>query len=262
MNINFNKKISVSLCLNGSKMRLAGVRLAIIFIALIFSAACIREELREPQSLIEVRNKNMVRQTHEFTCGAAALATVMTELGTPTSELEVLTPILEDSPSLRLEDKSDSEEVEISAANLEKIARKAGFKAITLKINEDTFAVVALDRLSPAICRIKLFDEYLHFVVIEGIEDGWLLMSDPAYGRIRLPVSQFGKVWEEGDRVMLVISKMPFQAWKSDSGQVFFKRDSKEIITKENEIAPYSLYNTALRTISLTNNFQLRGFND
>jgi uncharacterized protein len=195
----------------------------------------------------------MSRQMHEFTCGAAALATAMTMLGETTSESEVLQVILSDTSRFRINAAGQMEIPPLSAADLEAVARSRGFKAVTVKASTGSEALNALERLRPALCRIQLYEEFLHFVVIRGVEDGWVYVSDPAYGHIRVPLSQFGKVWDEGDRVLLAISRKPFLAWRGDSQQVYLKRDDAENVPVTTGISPVALYTSSMRFVTFSN---------
>lgn len=222
----------------------------IALIIISFFSSCRYEELREPKSIAELKTNRMSRQTHEFTCGAASLATAITLLGENSSEIEMLSLIMTDTMPYKINEEGETEILPLSAYDLENAAKSKGYKALTFKVHSESEALLSIQTLSPAICRIKLYEDFLHFVVVEGAEDGWILISDPAYGRIRIPISQFGKVWEEGDRIMLVVSKQPFLAWKNDNGQIYLKRNPDEKITKPDRISPQFLYNDVMNSLT------------
>jgi predicted double-glycine peptidase len=225
---------------------------AILILApIIFS--CRFASLRRPESLMELRTAGMSRQMHEFTCGAAAIATVMTALGVEATESEVLSVILADTSRYRVNASGALEIPPLSAADLEAVARSRGFKAVTVKALTGPEALSALERLRPALCRVQLYKEFLHFVVIRGVEDGWVYVSDPAYGHIRVPLSQFGRVWEEGDRVLLAVSRRPFLAWRGEGDAVYLKRDDAESVPVTTGISPAALYTSSLRLVTFSN---------
>lgn len=224
-----------------------------VFVVAMLLLGCRFEPMRHPQSLNELKTAGMSRQMHEFTCGAAALATTMTALGVDATESEVLSVILSDTTRYRVNAAGLLEIPPLSAADLEAVARARGFKAITVKAMTGPEALNALERLQPALCRVELYEEFLHFVVIRGVEDGWVYVSDPAYGNIRVPLSQFGKVWEKGDRVLLAISRKPFLAWRGDSDQVYLKRDDSESVAVMSGISPVALYTSSMRFVTFSN---------
>ncbi len=216
-------------------------------------AGCTYVTPRQPMSIHELRTLGMSRQAHEFTCGAAALATLLTALGKPTSESEVLQVIFSDTTRYHVNAAGQMEIHPLSAADLEKVARQEGFRAVTMQAATAGDALAALSKLQPIICRVQLYKEFLHFVVIQGAENGWVYMSDPAYGHVRVPVSHFDRVWEEGDRVILAVSRKPFLAWKNDAGQLFLRRDESETVARIAEIAPISLYTSSLQSVTFSN---------
>ncbi len=224
---------------------------AIGILALLFSCAPL--PMREPVPMSEMRSAGMATQTQEFTCGAAALATTLSALGRPTREREILDRLLADSAYVRDHGADSVELPPLSAADLQRIARSLGFKAVTLRAAADSEALKSLEKLKPVICRILLYEEYLHFVVVRDVADGWLFISDPAYGNVRLPIEQFGRAWEAGDRMILAVSGRPFPAWKSETGQVYITRDPEERVVLPEETVPLSLYQSSLRSITLSN---------
>lgn len=221
-------------------------------VALILFCGCFTP-MRQPVSMRELRAGATQIQSHEYTCGAAALATVLTSLGKPMTEKEVLDSIFSDTIPVRMNEQGEAEIPPLTAADLQKGARKAGFKVVSLQAADGREALEVLAKLRPIICRIYLYEEFLHFVVVRGIDNGWVSLSDPAYGNVRVPVSQFDKVWKSGDRVLLAVSKEPFLAWQSDSGQVFVKRSESETVPVVEAISPVSLYSTSIRSIMETN---------
>lgn len=186
----------------------------------------------------------MSLQTHELTCGAAALATVLSTLGRATTEGEVLAAVLSDT-SVR-----DSTARSLTARDLERAARGFGFRAVTLEALPGPAASRTLEALRPAICRIRLYEDFLHFVVVRDFSEGWVLIDDPAYGRVRVPIETFGRVWENGDRALVAVSGEPFLAWKDDSGVISVKRSDRETIAAVEGASAASLYRSGLDAVA------------
>lgn len=214
---------------------------------------CQFQPMRTPLSMNELRTNQTTLQSHEFTCGAAALATVLSSLGEPITEQDVLVKIFGETMPVRINEKGEAEVPPLTAADLQRGARNAGFKVVSLQAADGGEALDALEKLRPIICRIFLYEDFLHFVVVRGVENGWVSLSDPAYGNVRVTIPQFDKVWKAGDRILLAVSKEPFLAWKTDSGQVFIKRDESETVPVVEGVSPVSLYSSSLRSITEMN---------
>lgn len=190
-------------------------------------AGCALTATRAPIPLSELRSREVVLQAHEYSCGAAALATLMSLLGRPATESAVLRSIFGDSLPMEAGPEGRPRLRALNLEDLEKGARAAGFKVVSVqapaKSVEETLVA-----LRPAIARMYLYKQYPHFVVIRDFRDGWVHISDPAYGAIKLPASQFLAAWEDGDRVLLTISRRAFYAWKT--------RDDRPLLLKRSEL--------------------------
>lgn len=137
-------------------------------------------------SLKEARFKSVVRQQHDFSCGSAAVATLLTyHYGIPTSEEEAFRAMF-------------------TVGNQEAI-KKFGFSLFDMKqflaakgLNADGYRV-PLDRLVeigvPAITLINT-KGYNHFVVVKGVKGGDVLVGDPALGLKAMPRQDFEAMWK------------------------------------------------------------------
>ncbi len=146
-------------------------------------------QARVVRSMLEIRNEQVVRQQWDLSCGAAAIATVLTyQLNDPVSEREVALAMLRHtSPTL--------------------VRQRLGFSLLDLKAYAAThgYAVAAyegmslddLDPLAPAITPIR-WRGFSHFVVYRGRRDGRVLIADPAFGNRTLSEEAFRAVWAHG----------------------------------------------------------------
>jgi len=137
------------------------------------------------ESMAELKFKSVVRQQYDFSCGSAAVATLLSHhYEDPVSELTVFKDMYEQGNQARI--------------------RKAGFSMLDMKnyleangYQADGFRV-PLDRLKevgvPAIV-LTNDDGYSHFVVVKGVEEGKVLLGDPAKGLRRLPREEFEAMW-------------------------------------------------------------------
>lgn len=167
--------------------------------------------IRDPQrfttthvrSWKQIREQNIVMQQHDYSCGAAALATLVRYYwGDPLTEKIVLVAILS---KMKEEDVKDRMENGLSITDLRKAAEELGYFA---ELGSGTMAQMK-EAKAPAIVRI-IDDEFEHFVVFRGVVGDRVLLADPIRGNLRMPVSKFMCQWlEQGTRegVILIVAK-------------------------------------------------------
>ncbi len=138
------------------------------------------------RSLLELRGEQVVRQNWDLSCGAAAVATLMTyQLRRPVSEREVATAMLHrTSPHL--------------------VRARLGFSLLDLKVYAATQGFGAtgygqmtlddLDGMAPAIVPIRRHG-FRHYVVYRGRRGDRVLLADPAFGNRTLSVDSFEAAW-------------------------------------------------------------------
>lgn len=143
---------------------------------------------KEVKSVKEKKFDNIVRQTEDFSCGAAALATIMTHyFGQETSEREILNAVFLNSDE---ETKSNIRQNGISLLELKNYAETKGLVATGYRMKVQHLET--LDR--PGIILID-YRDYKHFVVIEGISKGKVYLADPARGFWICDLDDFEKIW-------------------------------------------------------------------
>ncbi|WP_026278973.1 C39 family peptidase [Thioalkalivibrio sp. ARh3] len=138
------------------------------------------------ESLKDLRFRSIVQQQYDFSCGSAALATLLTyHYDRPTTEVETFDSMFR---------RGDQE-----------LIREQGFSMLDMKhyleaeqgLPADGFRI-GLDDLEnlgvPAIAMIETRG-YRHFVVIKGMEDGQVLVGDPALGVNSYSRNEFQRVW-------------------------------------------------------------------
>src|SRR5688572_12673062 len=141
------------------------------------------------RSLLEGRQQNVIVQKWETSCGAAALATVMTyQLGYPVTEKQVATAMLRAGSPERVRDRGG-----FSLLDMKRYAESRGFAA-------NGYAELTLEKLAraaPMIVPVNL-DGYDHFVVFRGVHAGRAILADPAYGNRSVPLERFESAWNGG----------------------------------------------------------------
>ena len=155
------------------------------------------------ESLNELRWENVVRQQYDFSCGSAAVATLLTyHYEQPTSEVAVFESMIQ---------RGDAEKI-----------RTYGFSMLDMKqyldskgLNSDGFRVKLDDFIGIGLPAITLINTggYKHFVVIKGMDDGNVLVGDPAVGTVVVPKEHFETLWTGsvlGAREDMLLAKQYF----------------------------------------------------
>jgi len=145
-------------------------------------------------SIREARFAATLRQQYDFSCGSAALATLLTH--------HYKFPVNEDTVFEAMFRNGDQAKIRVegfSLLDMKRYLEAHGFEA-------DGFQE-PLDKLVAAnIPAIVLINEsgYNHFVVVKGARDGRVLVGDPAGGTRALSAAAFHTAWT--NQVLFVIS--------------------------------------------------------
>jgi predicted double-glycine peptidase len=175
--------------LSSSAVREKAWRTSWAFFLLFVVAGGASAEGRGPvRSLLEIRQANVIVQQWDTSCGAAALATLLTyHHGEPVSERAVAQAMLGKTDPLRVKVRGG-----FSLLDLKRYAEARGFQA-------DGYSGVSLAdlvKLGPAIVPVVL-DRYPHFVVFRARSGDRVLIADPAYGNRSVEVEVFEKAWQK-----------------------------------------------------------------
>jgi len=136
-------------------------------------------------SFQERKYKATLAQQYDFSCGSAALATLLTyNYRIPVSEQEVFKSMFENG------DKKVIAESGFSLLDIKNYLTRRGLESNGYRAPLAKLAEVRM----PAIVLINVRG-YSHFVVLEGINDGWVLLSDPANGVRSEPIGEFEGNW-------------------------------------------------------------------
>ena len=144
-------------------------------------------------SLKEARFKTTIRQRYDFSCGSAAVATLLTfQYGQPVSETDVFTRMYANGDQAKIREEG------FSLLDMRRYFESLGYEADGFELPLDKLAQEGL----PA---IVLLNErgYRHFVVVKGLRNGRVLIGDPALGTRALSRQRFEKLWD--NRVLFVV---------------------------------------------------------
>ncbi len=141
-------------------------------------------KVEKPQSYL--KEKHLVRQKLDFSCGSAAVATIFNYyLGENVTEKEVIEGLFKVGNVKKIIQRKA-----FSLLDIKKFAESRGYKAVGYRT--DLKGLVKLGK--PAIVTID-FGNYKHFVVFRGVAKGRVFLADPALGNTILPVEEFERMW-------------------------------------------------------------------
>lgn len=140
----------------------------------------------EVASMAERRFATIVRQQYDFSCGSAAIATLLTHhYSRATSEQDAFRAMW---------DVGDQERIRqfgFSLLEMKRYLEDIGLKADGFQLTAERVAEIGVPG-------IALIDDkgYRHFVVIKGMIAGRVLIGDPARGQRMMKISDFKKIWD------------------------------------------------------------------
>lgn len=137
------------------------------------------------KSIRESRFAATVRQQYDFSCGSAALSTLLTH--------HYRYPVTEDQVFEEMFRRGDQSKIRVegfSLLDMKRYLEAHGFEA-------DGYQEPLEKLVSVGIPAIVLINEngYNHFVVVKGIRDGRVLVGDPASGTRAVTLTMFKAVW-------------------------------------------------------------------
>ncbi len=136
-------------------------------------------------SMLERRFQTVVRQHYDFSCGSAALATLLRyHYDKPTSEEFVFLGMW------NMGDQARIRQLGFSLLDMKRFLASHGVAANGFEVSLDDIAETRI----PGIALIAT-QGYKHFVVVKGIENGRVLVGDPARGLRLLSVNTFKHEW-------------------------------------------------------------------
>lgn len=129
--------------------------------------------------------RTVVRQQYDYSCGSAALATLLTyHYGRPTSERDAFTEMYAKGDRARIR------KLGFSMLDMKRYLIAQGLPANGYRM---TLAELA-GADEPLIALVKV-GAYRHFVVVKGIQGDRILIGDPALGLKIVPKQAFAAAW-------------------------------------------------------------------
>jgi uncharacterized protein len=143
--------------------------------------------------------RTVVRQQYDYSCGSAAVATMLRfHYGLTVNEGEVFQSMYQRGDQARIRS------VGFSMLDMRTYLESRGFRADGLRLSLDRLATLDV----PAIALIT-HDNYRHFVVVKGVSADRVLVGDPTFGLQTYSREEFAEIW---NGVVLAIRQTP-QGW-------------------------------------------------
>jgi uncharacterized protein len=155
-------------------------------------ALLLADGIRPVTSLLEMRQKNVVVQEWDLSCGAAALATILNyQHDDPVSEREIAAGLISREEYLANPDLVRTQNG-FSLLDLKRFVDERGYQGI----GYGSLEFQDLIELAPVMVPVDL-SGYPHFVVFRGALGNRVLLADPAFGNRTMLADKFEAAWLE-----------------------------------------------------------------
>lgn len=193
---------------------------------------------RPGRSMKDLRDQNLVRQRFDFSCGAAALATILRYgFGEEVTERQILIELFD----LLSEDEETAVRSEgFSLLHLQRVAQARGYNAQGFRLVPEQLAMLG----GPVIVYIEPRG-YQHFAVLRGVRGDRVYLADPSRGNIRMPAYTFLEGWLQDDGTGIIFVVEPTTGLPSDETPLTLANEGRpqpEVMTTRELLAVGSLY--------------------
>ena len=133
------------------------------------------------------RFSTVMRQQYDFSCGSAALASLLTyHYDDPVSERDVFAGMFEVADIEKVRQEG------FSMLDMKRYLEQRGYQADGFRMPLEGLRT----RVRLPVIVLVSFDGYRHFVVIKGISDSAVLVGDPARGLKEYSIAEFHEHWD------------------------------------------------------------------
>lgn len=148
-------------------------------------------------SMRELKVRSVILQKYDYSCGSAAVATLLTyHYGNPITEEVAFRAMFEHGDQQKIQREG------FSLLDMKRFLDAQGYRADGFEVSLDEVVKAGL----PAIVLI-VDNGYHHFVVIKGMRDNKVLLGDPAVGMRVMRREDFEAAWP--NRIVFVIHEAP-----------------------------------------------------
>lgn len=129
--------------------------------------------------------RSVVRQQYDFSCGSAAIATLLNyHYHHPMDERQSFAAMW------RVGDREAIKRVGFSLADMRSFLNAEGYRAEGFKLTMDQ-----LSKLRRPVIVLMDLEGFKHFVVIKGMQDGQVMTGDPMLGIVKYDTRDFQRYW-------------------------------------------------------------------
>ena len=163
------------------------------------------------KSWIEFKNDQLVRQGYDYSCGSAALATLLSHYyDANVTEEMILKGVLE-AKGITKEASALENQVSnngLSFYDLSQYALTQGFKAIGIALGIEELKKLQI----PVIVFVKIRKQE-HFTVLKKMDERYVYLADPSFGNIRVSHAKFKEMFftrgegENPGKILAVLSQ-------------------------------------------------------
>jgi predicted double-glycine peptidase len=143
-----------------------------------------------PKNRKELSREDIVMQRRDFSCGAAALATVFKYYWREAATEELFLTLI--ARRLSLEELKERIQNGLTLTDLKNAAVAVKYSAVIGRLTLEKLAESKL----PLIVGITV-NNYDHFVVVRGVVGNYVYLADPIYGKQRMLIDVFAERWQK-----------------------------------------------------------------
>jgi len=147
----------------------------------------------------EIKERQIVMQKYDYSCGAAVLATICKYYWDDKVDEAYFLEML---PRLKLTEKELKDRIEngLTLTDLRNLANLADYQATMAKVK---FEELAQGKV-PVVVGITI-RKHEHFAVFRGADDRYVYLADPIRGNVRTPICDFVEQWQKN--AILIVAK-------------------------------------------------------
>ena len=143
----------------------------------------------------EITDANIVKQQYDYSCGSAALATLLNfYLGERFGEQQVIQGLMQYGEAERIQERRA-----FSLLDMKRFVEVLGYNGAGYKAEIDDLRTIG----KPVIVPIEVA-QYKHFVVFRGIYGDHVFLADPFLGQTSYTLKRFKEMWSQN--ILFVVS--------------------------------------------------------
>jgi uncharacterized protein len=166
----------------------------------------LRDPIRDPDHVFrrfiwswkDIRDRNVVKQNRDYSCGAASLCTLLLYYwGDKVTEQKILDTV---DAMLKPDERKERIKEGLSLTDLRRVSVKLGYLA---SIGTLSFEQLSQSKI-PVLVPLTI-GKFNHFVIFRGTDGYYAYLADPARGNVRTRIDEFQKQWQKN--AILVVAK-------------------------------------------------------